>query len=191
METAARLFQEQGFAATGVATILREAGVNSGSLYFFFKNKEDLLAAVLDQYRQWLQPVVLQPAEDETEDPIERIFTLLDWYRQGMEQSGCRLGCPIGNLALEVCDTYPAIREKVDLNFKGWTDGVRRWLESAAPRLPASTNLDYLAQFVLTVMEGGVMQSRARDSLAPFDASVAVLRDYLDRLLEAKKKEKE
>jgi hypothetical protein len=35
---------------------------------------------------------------------------------------------------------------------------------------------------VLTVMEGGVMQSRTHRTLQSFDASVAMLRDYLDRL---------
>src|SRR5439155_22202151 len=34
--TAARLFHEQGYGSTGIATILREADVNSGSLYHFF-----------------------------------------------------------------------------------------------------------------------------------------------------------
>ncbi|MEE8447296.1 MAG: helix-turn-helix domain-containing protein, partial [Gemmatimonadota bacterium] len=44
LEVAARLFHKRGFRATGVATILREAGVNSGSLYHFFPSKEAVLA---------------------------------------------------------------------------------------------------------------------------------------------------
>ena len=40
LETARRLFHEQGYHATGIATILREAGVNSGSLYHFFESKD-------------------------------------------------------------------------------------------------------------------------------------------------------
>ena len=35
----------------------------------------------------------------------------------------------------------------------------------------------------LSVMEGAVMQARARKSLEPFDASVAELRRYFDLLL--------
>ena len=55
LETAARLFHEQGYAATGVATILREADANSGSLYHFFPNKDALLAGVLEWYRDHLE----------------------------------------------------------------------------------------------------------------------------------------
>jgi TetR/AcrR family transcriptional regulator, transcriptional repressor for nem operon len=35
---------------------------------------------------------------------------------------------------------------------------------------------------VLSVMEGGVMQARTHRSLAAFDAGVACLRDYFERL---------
>jgi hypothetical protein len=40
-------------------------------------------------------------------------------------------------------------------------------------RLPADLDGKALAQFVLTTMEGGVMQARAHRSLEPFDASVS------------------
>src|SRR3954451_20258903 len=93
LDAAARLFHEQGFAATGVATILRESGVNSGSLYHFFPTKESLLVGVLERHQQMLRPIVMDPVEGQTSDPIERVFTLLAWYRSGLEQTGCKLGC--------------------------------------------------------------------------------------------------
>jgi hypothetical protein len=40
-----------------------------------------------------------------------------------------------------------------------------------------------LATFILTVMEGAIMQARARGSLEPFDGSVAQLRNYVDGLM--------
>jgi AcrR family transcriptional regulator len=182
LDTAMRLFHEQGFAATGVATILREAGVNSGSLYHQFASKEDLLEGVLDRYVDLLHPVVLDPVVERESDPIERVFALLAWYRSGLEATRCRQGCPIGNLALEVSDSYPRVRPKIDLNFRNWIRGVKGWLEEARDRFPGSANPDDLANLVLTVMEGGIMLARARDSLEPFDRAVSSLRDYFERL---------
>ncbi|MEM1329952.1 MAG: TetR/AcrR family transcriptional regulator [Planctomycetota bacterium] len=178
LTAAMRLFHEQGFSATGVSTILREAGVNSGSLYHCFPNKEAVLRGVLERYTELLGPVVLEPREREQDDPIERVFDLLAWYRRGMEQTHCRLGCPIGNLALEVSDAYPEVRTLIDNNFRGWASGIRGWLDEAGDRLSPETDLDALASFVLTVMEGGLMQARAAGSLEPFDRSVAVLRSH-------------
>lgn len=180
---AARLFHEQGYTATGVATILREAEALSGSMYHHFAGKEELLIAVLERYRELLRPEVMDRAEALTDDPIERVFALLGLYRYGLEMTGANLGCPIGNLALEVSDSHPEARALVDANFRGWTEHVRGWLAAAADRLPASTDLTSLAQLVLTVMEGAVMQARARKSLEPFDAAVAELRRYFDLLL--------
>jgi TetR/AcrR family transcriptional regulator, transcriptional repressor for nem operon len=183
LEVAARLFQEQGFAATGVSTILREADVNSGSLYHFFPSKDALLVGVLERYLELLHPIVLSPREEATTDPIERIFLLLAWYRAGLEAMGCAIGCPIGNLALEVSDTHPEIRPLIHQNFLNWKAGIERWLADAGDRLPASVDRKDLASLILTVMEGGVMQSRAERTLAPFDASVKQLRQYFDLLL--------
>lgn len=182
IETAARLFHEQGYAATGIATILREAEANPGSLYHSFTNKEALLEAVLKWYEENLWPVVLGPIEEAQPDPIERVFDLLAWYRAGMEETKCRLGCPIGNLALEVSDAYPEVRPHIDVNFHNWAAGIEKWLNEARPRLPRGYDTRALSRFVLTIMEGGLMQARAANDLGPFDDSVAVLRDYFKRL---------
>ena len=56
VEVSRQLFLAKGYGATGIAEILREAGINSGSLYYFFKTKEELLLAVLDWYQEALYP---------------------------------------------------------------------------------------------------------------------------------------
>lgn len=180
------LFYVQGYQATSVAEILEKAGVNSGSLYHYFKSKDDLLVAVLDRYKEMLYPAVIEPAFRRVHDPIERIFALLDGYRQGLLYTVFTGGCPIGNLALEVGDHLPPARQRIAENFGGWCGWVRRCLEEAADRFPPDLNREQLAQFVLTVMEGAVMQARAHGSIEPFDACVAQLRDYFNRLLAAK-----
>src|SRR3954466_9328711 len=83
LEAARRLFHEQGYAATGIATILRDADVNSGSLYHVFPSKEALLVGVLEYYVDLLRPMVMDPAEGTTQDPIGRVFGLLSLYRAG------------------------------------------------------------------------------------------------------------
>lgn len=184
VRVALRLFQEQGFTATGVSTILREAGVNSGSMYHYFNSKEDLLRACLQWYLDHLDPVVMAPQREQSpDDPVERIFTLLGWYRHWLVQVDCTLGCPVGNLALECSDQYPLVRDLIDQNFTNWAAEIERWLDEAGDRLPADLDKKSLSKFVLTVMEGGVMQARAHKTIEPFDASVAVLRDYTDMLL--------
>jgi len=184
IETARELFRSQGYNATGLKQVLAKAEVNAGSLYYFFKSKEDLLLAVLDRYVELLRPAVLDPAFEQTADPIERVFAVLGVYREYLSKTGCTLGCPIGNLALEV-DARLVVRERIALNFNNWCRGIRECLDAAGDRVPPDLDRQALSEFVLTVMEGGVMQARAHRSLEPFDRSVAMLRDYFNRLLAA------
>ena len=62
----------------------------------------------------------------------------------------------------------------------GW---IKKCLDDAGERLPPEVDRQALAQFVLTVMEGAVMQARAHRSLEPFEGAVRVLGDYLARLV--------
>jgi AcrR family transcriptional regulator len=182
LQTAFQLFHEQGYHATGVATILREAGVNPGSMYHFFSSKDDLLLKVLEFALDYLEPMVMIPAESAAADPIERVFALLEQYRARIGEHDCRMGCPIGNLALEVSDGNADARALIHRNFENWTGRVEQWLIAAGDKLPRSADRARLARFVLTVMEGGLMQARAAGDLGPFDDSVAVLRDHFSRL---------
>lgn len=182
IRAARTLFHEQGYGATGVATILREAGVKSGSFYHFFPSKEALLEAVLDNYLDALHPELIEPATGGIADPIERIFALLDGYRSALIGTGFAFGCPLGNLALEVGQTPGPVTDKIDANFRQWREVVEGWLREAAPGLRRGVSIEGLATFTLTVMEGAVMQARTAKSITPFDTSVQEFRDYLDSL---------
>ena len=165
-----------------MAQILKASKANSGTLYYFFPSKEDLLVAVLEKYRELLEPRVLKPAFDRVDDPIERLFAVLEGYRLLLEATNFELGCPIGNLALEVSNSQPSARRLIIENFRAWCDAIRRLLEEAADRLPRDVAPESLAIHVLATMEGSVMLARAYRSFEPFDQAIGQLKDYLARL---------
>ena len=180
--TAMQLFWQKGYGATSVADILQQADAKSGSLYHFFPGKQDLLLAVLARYREGLRPMLLDPAWARVSDPLARVFALLARYRASIVQTDCTYGCPIGALALELHEPDPLVREALAVNFHGWTSAVEECLVSAGDRLPADVDRRELAQLVLTVMEGGVMQARTHRDVAFFDGSVRQLAAYFVEL---------
>lgn len=180
--TAMRLFSEKGYESTSVADILRAAGANSGSLYHFFATKQELLVEVLRRYRDGIGPMLLAPAWEGVEDPVERVFALLAQYRRALVGSDCFYGCPIGNLALELHEPDPPVRDLIAINFNGWVAAIERCYVEAGARLPDDVDRRGLAVFTLTTMEGGVMQARTHRTVDAFDRSVAMLRDYITRL---------
>jgi TetR/AcrR family transcriptional regulator, transcriptional repressor for nem operon len=180
---AMQLFWEKGYNSTSIADVLQTAKVNSGSLYYFFPGKSDLLVAVLDRYHEGIRPLLLEPAWQGIDDPVERIFALLARYRKSLVDTECCYGCPIGSLALELHEPDLAVRERLAKNFAAWVDAIEQCLHDARARLPKDLNRRELAQFVLTTMEGGVMQARTFRDVEFFDAAVRQLRGYFDQLL--------
>jgi len=176
------LFAQKGYASTSVADILHAAGVNAGSLYHFFPGKQDVLLAVLDAYLHGIHPMLLQPAWKGVADPIERVFALLDRYRDHLVTTECTYGCPIGSIALELHEPDPAVRQLLAANFAGWVNAIEQCFVDAGDRLPDDVDRRALAIFALTTMEGGVMVSRTDRTLDAFDDAVRMLRDYVNRL---------
>jgi AcrR family transcriptional regulator len=179
---AMQLFWEKGYNSTSIEDILQTAKVNSGSLYYFFPGKADLLVAVLDMYHDGIRPMLLEPAWTGVTDPLERVFALLARYRKSLLDTDCFYGCPIGSLALELHEPDLPVRERLAKNFSVWTEAVEGCLTQAGARLSTDLNQKELAQFVLTVMEGAVMQSRTFRDIEYFDAAVRQLRQYFKYL---------
>jgi AcrR family transcriptional regulator len=183
---ASRLFHARGFAATSVAQILAEAGAAVSSFYHHFDAKEDLVVAVLDHHLERLQAEVIEPVCRVVGDPVERAFAILGAGGTFLQATECRLGCPVGNLAGELSDTHEPVRRKLDAVFGVWRDAIARCLREAEPRLPREVDAEQLAILFLSAMEGAVMQARVARSLRPFEVTVRLLRDHVDRLLAAR-----
>ncbi len=180
--TAMELFWEKGFGSTSIADILSRTQIHSGSLYHFFPGKQDVLVAVLEFYRDGIDQWLLKPAWVGVDDPIARIFALLNGYRTHLVTTDFSYGCPIGNLSLELHEPDPRVRDLLAANFANWTTAVQRCLEAAGDALPPGTDRRELAEFILTLMEGAVMQSRTYRDIGVFDRNVVVLRRHLDLL---------
>lgn len=72
LDSAARVFVERGYYNTKVRDILDEAGISTGSFYFYFNNKEELFEILYDEMINTFLSV-LQDAVDTMSDNAENI----------------------------------------------------------------------------------------------------------------------
>ncbi len=177
------LFWVKGYNSTSISDILSRTQVHSGSLYHFFPGKQDVLIAVLETYRDEIDVGLLDHAWEGVEDPIEKIFALLNGYRTHLLTTDYQYGCPIGSLALELHEPDPRVRELIDRNFRNWVGAVEGCLTDAANRFPRDLDRTALAEFILTIMEGAIMQARTAQDIGLFDRNIEVLREHLDLLM--------
>jgi len=85
VEAAGRLMGERGFAGTSISAVSRSSGLPSGSIYWHFDSKEDLLAAVVEEGAQrWFDAL---PGPDELPaTPVEAVEALLEAAAKSLEQ---------------------------------------------------------------------------------------------------------
>ncbi|MGA9996864.1 MAG: TetR/AcrR family transcriptional regulator [Pyrinomonadaceae bacterium] len=75
LRAATRIFARNGYFNSKVADIAREAGVADGTVYLYFKNKEDILHSIFD--RTVDEAVAEARAQvEETADPREKLRTV-------------------------------------------------------------------------------------------------------------------
>ena len=71
-EAAVEVFAKKGFHQARVSDIARKAGVADGTIYLYFKNKEDLLLSIFEEKMDELLGGLADALEG-ADDPIERI----------------------------------------------------------------------------------------------------------------------
>lgn len=111
LETATRLFVTQGYRATGISQIIREAGVAKASFYHHFPSKDDLGEAfVLYRHERWFAMVEKQ-LDDKTE-ARDKILALFELWDDQIRDEGFR-GCLFVNMAAEFPDPTCPIRQRI------------------------------------------------------------------------------
>lgn len=103
IDTAYRLFNEYGYHATGIDRILAESGVSKATLYKYFRTKDELILAVLqqrhDQVIQAIEQAIARASEGGQSPPLA-IFDVLDsWFR-----SDSFFGCNFINASAEYAE---------------------------------------------------------------------------------------
>ncbi|MFG2953484.1 TetR/AcrR family transcriptional regulator [Streptomyces sp. NPDC048291] len=99
MAAAARVLHEQGVERTTLADIAREADVPVGNVYYYFKTKDELVRAALDEHTAHLDELTARL--DQLPDPRDRLKALVEaWV--GQRDVAARYGCPTGTLAAEL-----------------------------------------------------------------------------------------
>ncbi len=180
--TAAELFWRQGYSQTGVNEIIQQAHATSGSFYHFFPTKEDLLLAVVDHVAEIFETEVFDPASDGAGDAVDRLFAILENYRRLLLESGFTFASPMGSLAAEVSENHPPVRARLAEIQTAWTGRIEQLLMDSKESFHRGVDHAALAGFVISVVEGAVLQARVARSLDPFDASLGELRNYLGLL---------
>jgi hypothetical protein len=96
-------------------------------------------------------------------------------------------GCVIGNLSTALSDCHEGFRSRLAACFDEMAQEFRPHLEAAArllrpPQRPAAREL---ARYIVTVIEGAIMQARTLDDPKLLPRQFALLKDHLKQAFRA------
>ena len=152
----------QGLVATSINQLLTLSEASSGSFYNYFRSKKELGHALIDFEWELLSSSVLEPAQQDSDDPINQILAMLDRLEaKNLEQPNCG-GCLLGNLVVDLVEQDPSFREHLTRIFDQWEQTIARALISAQDRLRPEIEPTALAEQILTLVEGTMLMGRLR-----------------------------
>ena len=86
LKAALKVFAQNGFYHSKVSAIAKEASVADGTIYLYFKNKDDILISIFEESMEhFLKEVQSQLAS--IEDPVEKIQQFIRFHLQILERN--------------------------------------------------------------------------------------------------------
>jgi TetR/AcrR family transcriptional repressor of nem operon len=177
LDAAVTRLHAQGFNASGIQDITADAGIAKGSFYNHFESKEALGAVALEQYFRARTCERMAVLRDIAVPPLTRLRRYFDSLALMLGKNGYDSGCMIGNMAAELADHSPLIRDQLAAHFAEWSaviEGVVAEAQadgSLRADLPAAT----VASFLLNAFEGAILRARVTRNDAPFQEFLTVV----------------
>ncbi len=159
LETALRLFNENGVQATGIDLIIAESGVAKRSFYNHFSSKNKLIEEYFAQKDVvWFER--LSHFSSRAREPRERVLGLFDGLYDWFSEDGFN-GCPFirGLYDLQATTTDPDLARCVQGHFVKTTEVVEALLKDAYPK-----SYKPLVPQILSLLTGATVLAQATGS---------------------------
>ena len=163
VEAAARAIRRSGYDGTGVADIMKDAGLTHGGFYAHFDSREAMLAEAAD--RAGAEAVAASARIAGSASPERALSELVRAYLSKTHVQNVETGCPVAALGSEMPRQAPEVRRAATRRIKEMVDLVAR-------QSPDWGQPDAHERALVTVatMVGALILSRAVDDARFSDA---------------------
>ena len=180
LKSAWRLFESQGYHATGINQIITESGVPKGSFYHYFpEGKEGLACEAVSAISDGMHATLLKVFAA-TDGPVEAIEALFSEIGRRLSESGYREGGPLTTLALETATTNERINTKCRSAYATLQREFTEWF--TAEGIDDSEALA-LSSLIIAGLEGGILLSRTHHSTEPMEQIARQLTEQIETRL--------
>jgi TetR/AcrR family transcriptional regulator, transcriptional repressor for nem operon len=159
LEAALKAFWHNGFAATSMIDVAEATGVQRGSLYNAYGDKEQLFLLAYDRYSNRFLDSVREALSHP--DPVVALTTLFKQVVDNMSEGAPSRGCLTTKTAIELPLAGKAIESRVRRLIEDFTALIRDALSTPAARRKLSCDPEIAADLVVTFTRGLAVMERA------------------------------
>jgi TetR/AcrR family transcriptional repressor of nem operon len=124
VEAAARAIRRSGYRGTGVADIMKDAGLTHGGFYAHFASREAMLAEAAD--RAGAESLAMMTRIAAALPPTEALPAMMRAYLSKEHVESVETGCPVAALGSEMPRQAPEVRRAATRRIKEMIDLVAR-----------------------------------------------------------------
>ncbi|MFZ6733798.1 TetR/AcrR family transcriptional regulator [Undibacterium sp. Ji42W] len=172
VEVAARAIRRSGYAGTGVADLMKEAGLTHGGFYSHFASREALLAEAAD--RAGAEAVAVSAQIAAAMPPEQALHALVQAYLSKEHFDSIETGCPVSALGSEMPRQAPEVRRAATRHIKEMIDVVARQLPDWG-----QPGAHEKALMMVATMVGTMLMARAVDDPRLSESFLAAAREKL------------
>jgi TetR/AcrR family transcriptional regulator, transcriptional repressor for nem operon len=172
---ATHLLYEQGIERTTLADIAKAADVPAGNVYYYFKTKDDVIAAVIEAHVQQIR-TTLASIDAHHRSPKGRLKALVREFT-AQSEIVAQHGCPLGSLCSE-------LGKRVKRPSFAAAELMRLPIEWAEEQFRSMGRRDAhdLATDLMAAYEGSALLANTMDDPAILSSSARRLNRWIDAL---------
>ncbi len=193
LEAAVRLVRTQGFAATSVDDLCREAGVTKGAFFHHFPSKEALGVAAADYWSQSTGAFFASAPYHLIEDPVDRVLAYIDLRMALIGGPVESFTCVAGTMVQEAFRTSAAIRIACETSIMTNAAALESDIAAAMAQAGVTgTTAASLARHIQAVIQGAFVLAKTQENQSCADLAreqLGHLRRYFTMLFNADEKE--
>ncbi len=179
VDAAADLMYVHGVAGTSVDKVLAASGAGKSQMYHYFKNKDQLVEAVIKRYLEAIlgnQPTIFALHEWADFEQWTREILAIQSSPKGP------IACPLGNLTGEIGDD-PKMAALLDNAYREWESHLENGLKSLQEKGKLAEDADpaRLAQTAMSCVQGGLLLAHLRHDITPIADALELALDHLRR----------
>ncbi|WP_262406003.1 TetR/AcrR family transcriptional regulator [Protaetiibacter sp. SSC-01] len=174
LDTADRLFYDEGIRAVGIDRLIAVSSVTKATFYKHYGSKDRLIVEYI-AYRHLQVAEAVDAAAQQTDDPEQLLRDILALQMRWIAATGFR-GCPFLNAATEFTDASHPVRRAVEEHREWFHELLESLLREIGHPLPGDA-----ADDLMLAHDGAMLGGYASDPIA---ATAALQRMY-DRVLAA------